>query len=205
MNWNDYFEKNRGRPLRPLFLRALETLAATKIAKAHGANEIMAVELGCGAGIETAHLLSQGWKVFAVDGEPTALDSLKSTLSPDILKNLNFEGRPFEELGEIVNADFVFSYHALPFCREDRLFGLLKKIAAAVRTDGVFAGTFFGPKDQWVLEKKASGLTMTEITAAFAGFTVLHQNEIDELAPTALQGMKHWHVFEVILRLSRST
>src|SRR5688572_4868699 len=60
--WDAYTEKNRTRPLRSLFSRALAVSAAPG----------SALDLGCGSGQESAELCRRGWQVTAIDGEATA-------------------------------------------------------------------------------------------------------------------------------------
>jgi tellurite methyltransferase len=70
MSWAQYFEKNKGRPLRPFYIKAIE------YAKVFESTHPTAIDFGCGAGIETLDLLKRGWKVVAIDGEVESIQTV---------------------------------------------------------------------------------------------------------------------------------
>ena len=43
MSWEQYFEKNKGRPVRSLYLQAIELVSASE------SEELTAIDIGCGA------------------------------------------------------------------------------------------------------------------------------------------------------------
>jgi trans-aconitate methyltransferase len=67
-NWDEYYKKIQGRAPRQLLLDALEKFPL-------GAS-LQAIDLGSGDGTETVVLLSRGWHVLAIDGEPAGIQRL---------------------------------------------------------------------------------------------------------------------------------
>ena len=65
-DFSAYNRDQRGRPVRPLARRAVEEVPATEHAAAP-----VAVELGCGAGIEARFLAESGFEVHAIDADPS--------------------------------------------------------------------------------------------------------------------------------------
>lgn len=192
MSWEKYFEKCKGRPVRPLYAKAIELVPDFK------SGHRTAVDLGCGAGIETADLLRRGWNVIAIDREPTSISIVLELAGLQSNQNLKTICSSFEELREIPVAEFIYSYHSLPFCHAndiDRLWGLIRD---AVKPNGIFAGSFFGLNDEWVKSGHATGVSTESLNQYLSSFDVLHYEEVDKMGSTALIGPKHWHFIDII-------
>lgn len=188
--WDDYYKKQAGRPVRPLFTRALEYLPESGIA----------IDLGCGSGAETAALARRGWTVHAIDSAPASIEATRALVGDDS-RLVNFRQVSFEELSELPTADLVYSFHSLPFCRADRFLDVLTMVRDAVTPGGVLAISLFGPNDDWVRARKVSGIAKSDLLESLKDFEILHFAEQDAVGPTALEGPKHWHTFEPIARL----
>ena len=65
-NWGDYYRVTSGRPPRELLRQTL-----LRFPRSDGSPRL-AIDLGCGAGIETMALLEQGWHVLAIDQQQEA-------------------------------------------------------------------------------------------------------------------------------------
>ena len=109
MSWEQYFEKNKGRTVRPLYSKAIALVSDIKV------GHRTAIDLGCGAGIETTDLLRRGWNVIAIDREPASLSAVVELAR--ILPNQKLKTicSSFEDLSEVPDAEFIYSYHSLPF------------------------------------------------------------------------------------------
>src|SRR4051812_15704215 len=85
--WAEFANLTKDRPHWPLVERA-----AGMVGRAGDA-----LDLGCGAGRDTRFLLSQGWRVTAVDREPTGLAML-AELGDERLRTVQsaIEDFPFE-------------------------------------------------------------------------------------------------------------
>src|SRR3982750_3460898 len=70
-HWAEYNDSQRGREVRPL--------CAELIALAGDGAGRAAVDLGCGAGIETRALLRAGWRVHATDSAPGTRERVVAT------------------------------------------------------------------------------------------------------------------------------
>jgi len=67
--WSEYYKVTSARQPRDLLV---ETLA--KFGNSAG----FAIDLGCGAGIETVALLGRGWRALAIDNQPEALTQTRA-------------------------------------------------------------------------------------------------------------------------------
>lgn len=118
--WTDYYQAVSRRPPRELYR---QTVARFKPAATASR---LAIDLGCGPGIEAHDLLSQGWKVLAIDKETAAIEQLVSRVTPEYRERLLTEVVSFEHV-ELPAADFVWAGLSLPFCPPDVFPTLWKK------------------------------------------------------------------------------
>lgn len=189
LSWEMYYEKNRGRPLRPLFVQAIQFVDSSAS---------RAVDLGCGVGTEVADLLQRGFEVHAVDQEPKSIELVKlnSLNSPKLHTHLS----SLETWKAWPTVDFLFAYHSFPFCDSKNFISVIEKAFSSLSSNGILAVSFFGPEDQWVVENKVVGISESEIKKLLSNFQIIHFEEIKKVGPTALQGDKMWNVIEVIAR-----
>ena len=155
-----------------------------------------ALDLGCGAGRDTRYLLAHGWRVTAVDSEPEAIAML-ADLPQEKLRAVRSSFEEFDYGSE--QYDLVSAQFSLPFISSRRFGEVLGRIKRSIKSDGVFAGNFFGVNDAWnTPENDMTFLTREEVDKALDGLKVMEVEEEERAAPTALGAMKHWHVFFVI-------
>lgn len=190
MSWENYYEKNKGRPLRTLYCQAIQFLSPS--AK-------RAVDLGCGIGTEVFDLLQRGFEVHAVDQELKAIE-LVSKSAPVKSGRLHTYVSSLENWTAWPKVDFLFAYHSFPFCESKSFTSVIEKAFSSVKANGILAVSFFGPEDQWVKENKVVGVSEDEVKNLLSNFQVIHFEEIQKIGPTALQGDKMWNVIEVIAR-----
>ncbi|RYZ84796.1 MAG: methyltransferase domain-containing protein, partial [Proteobacteria bacterium] len=183
MSWNEYFEKNNGRSVRPLYIEGLEQTKSSVASR-------VAVDFGCGQGIETRDLLSRGWNVIAIDQDPAAISATLALAELELHSNLVTICRAFEEIKTLPACDFLFAYHSLPFCRAQILDDVWHVISSSLNPGGIFAGSFFGQHDEWVQNGRATGTTVEQLATYFIDYEVIQQNEVDRVGPTSLQGPK---------------
>ncbi|MGX6602953.1 class I SAM-dependent methyltransferase [Micromonosporaceae bacterium Da 78-11] len=187
-HWAAYNARQPGRPVRELCRRAMDLAGP-------GAGRT-AIDLGCGAGVETRALLDAGWRVLAVDGEPGTPARLLRTIGGRH-DRLTVRTGHFAEVADLPTADLIYAGYALPYQNRDSFDRLWTLIRAAQR--GVLAVNLFGERDAWAGEPSMTFLTSAEVRARTAGLSVEHWHEEDEVGP-AFSGPKHWHVFDLVVR-----
>lgn len=190
MSWKKYYEKNKGRPLRSLYVQAVRYLDSSAQ---------RAADLGCGVGTEVFDLLQRDFEVHAVDQEAESIELVAAlSNSPKLITHLS----ALENWNAWPSVDFLFAYHSFPFCPSQSFDSVVEKAFSSVKTNGVLAVSFFGLEDDWVKENKAVGISSESVKNALREFEILHFEEIKRVGPTALQGDKMWNVIEVIAKRS---
>lgn len=189
MDWTGYYDAQAGRAVRSVVLRAL--------ALRDDAPPGMAVDIGCGEGTETRHLLASGWRVLAIDADAASEARVRAGLTPGQLARLTFRSARFEDIGELPAADLVYSTFALPFCDPAAFPALWSGIRAALKPGAWFAGELFGPHDSWSGRADMNFHDRAEVEALLAGLTVHTLDEDDRTGQSAF-GPRHWHVFHII-------
>ena len=184
--WSDYYEQNEGREPRE---RLLDVLGSYDRAG-------RAIDLGCGAGIDTLAMLARGWDVFATDEEPEAIDRLRARVPPDLRGRLATQVTPMEEV-ELPEADLLLASFSLFFCDPGRFPDVWRRIGVALADGGRFVGELLGDRDTWAPERDISWFTEAEARALFEGWSIERFDEEDEDGE-ACSGPKHWHVFHVV-------
>lgn len=191
MDWPAYYDAQAGRSARSVLVEALRLRGATP----PGA----AIDLGCGEGTETRHLLRSGWRVLAFDADPGAEDLVRQGLHPAELGRLAFRQARFEDLPGLPPADLVYAGFALPFCDPAAFPGLWAGIRAALKPGAWFAGELFGPHDDWAGRAGMNFHDRAEVELLLAGLEIHSLVEDDRPGQSAM-GPKHWHVFHIIAR-----
>jgi SAM-dependent methyltransferase len=172
---------------------------------------LLAVDLGCGSGRDTAELLRRGWRVLAIDSDAEGIERLlrRSDLDGDSASRLETQVASFADAAW-PDADLVSSSFALPFCPPGEFAALWQRILTSLRSGGRFSGQLFGDRDEWAFGRSssrpwASPTAMTfhsrdEVDELLRGLDVEHLEEVDADGTTAVGDRKHWHVFHLVAR-----
>lgn len=195
--WVRYYDAVAGRPPRDTLLRALAAIDA----EGGPASDALALDLGAGDGRDTVELLRRGYRVIAIDVEPRAFERLRAR--PDLLRPEALETviARFEEVA-IPSADLINASFSLPFCPPDRFPALWRRVVAALKPGGRFAGQLLGVRDDWARAGREE-VTAFEKDAALALLRDLVIERFDEEetdSATATGRPKHWHLYHVVAR-----
>lgn len=147
--WEAYYRANQDRPTSPLLRRAL---GPDLLPQGNG----YAIDLGCGAGLETALLLNARWNVLAIDKEPRAIERVEALVAGQSDGRLVAVVSRFEELEELPSAALVHAGLSLPFCAPGSFPGLRALIVAALEPGGIFVGHLFCDRHDWTLHSGMS-------------------------------------------------
>ena len=188
--WHEYFKAmaEKGR-LHPLFERLQPCLRPG----------MAALDLGCGIGHGTLHLLEQGLHVTSVDIHAEALerlmDRLPSGSSPVLLqsdlRDLEFESECF---------DVVVATNVLYFVSPEELLAFWPKLVGWIKPGGLFIGQFMGRNDSWSHREDYNWQTEETIRGLFSGFEILHLHDDEKESITVTGTPNHSHVFHVLAR-----
>ena len=189
-DWSEFYTAQAGRGVRPTFVAGLDAR--------EGLPPGRAIDLGCGDGVETRELLERGWRVLAIDVEEGVEDRVRSAIAEGSAgAQVEVWKRPFEALTGLPEADFVYAGFALPFCDASHFPYLWADIREALQVDGVFAGEFFGPDDDWFGREGMNFHDSAGVERMLAGLDVIQVVE-DNRDGLSFEGPKHWHVFHVV-------
>jgi tellurite methyltransferase len=188
--WRKFVEDTRGQPPWPRLVRAADLFD-------HPGD---ALDVGAGAGRDTAYLLSRGWRVTAVDSSPSAAAALRRLADRQQLHVVVSTIQDFEpSIYDLVNAQF-----SLPFIPLAQFHATLAGLQKAVRPGGVMAATFFGKNDEWnVPGTEQTFSSRADLDRMFSGWEIVELSEVEEDGHTADGTPKHWHVFHLIARHPR--
>lgn len=199
-SWTDYLSRTADTPPKQLLVRALELFGEDPIAVPK-----TAVDIGCGAGSDSEHLVSRGWKTLAIDKSPAAAIHLESRLGERFGNGLlTLQIESFEEC-DLPTASLIYAFNSLPFCSPEQFPALWKKIRHALSVNGRFVGTFFGDADSWSENQNWTFFTEPALRELFCGLTMEYFHVLDEYGPTAAGGYKRWNIFFVIAKKSAPT
>ncbi|KQX66596.1 trans-aconitate 2-methyltransferase [Angustibacter sp. Root456] len=191
-HWNRYNAKQARRAVRPLLVDALT--------HAGGGPGRVALDIGCGAGIETRWLLENGWTVHALDADQQSLDALNRTVAPaGTRERLRTSVVDLNDLPCLPTADLVYSGYALPFTDPAHFGAMWRRVREALAPGGVLAVNVFGDHDSWANSGTGTFLAEAQCLSLLDGLQILRFDVEDEDG-MAFSGPKHWHVFDIIAR-----
>lgn len=191
-SFSAYNEAQRGRPVRPLARRALESVLPRE-----GDALPIAIELGCGAGIEAQFLAENGFAVHAIDGDPSVGPHLAALAENHPVTPVIADLGSLEELPA---AELVLSCATLSFVAPEPFARLWSMVREALVPGGVLAVDLFGDRDDWA-GTEGTHPSRAEVDALLEGFEVLALDE-EERDGRSFTGPKHWHTIQLIARRS---
>lgn len=204
-DWATYYRRLHGRAVRPLLTRGLTEFDRLHPGSASDGPVGTAVDIGFGDGTETMALAQRGWRVHAVDPEPTAAQWLHSRmqaeLSPAQRQNITYETATLNN-ATLPRVDLVVGCASLPFIPPATFSEAWEVLLSRMNPSAVMAAHFFGVNDSWASGPGAvAGMsfhTEDQIRAMTQGLTV-HQMTSHEYDGHSGRGPKHWHIIDLIV------
>jgi tellurite methyltransferase len=191
-DWTGYYDEQGEREPHELLLQVLASFDRED-------RRGVAVDLGCGQGIETAELLRRGWEVVGIDATEEGIRRLRRRIPDSDTSRLRTVVSRMED-ADVPAADLIHASYSLPFCRPQVFPRLWSDIREAIRPGGRFAGELFGDHDTWASsEEDMSFFDIASARALFDGMEL--ESFVEEENDDQGWGeMKHWHVFHAIAR-----
>jgi SAM-dependent methyltransferase len=184
--WRKFMAATIGQPPWPELVRAADLFEAPG----------EALDVGAGAGRDTAYLLGRGWRVTALDSSPSAAEALERLAHPNLRVVVTAAQDFVPSAYDLVNAQF-----SLPFIPRDDFAATVVRLRDSVRGAGVIAATFFGKHDEWnVPDNNMTFSTQEEVERMFSGLDLIELTEVEKDGNTADGAPKHWHVFHLTAR-----
>ena len=191
--WRRYYETTGARPPRRALVFALDRFDAERPASKR------AVDLGCGNGRDTVAMLARGWRVLAIDAEPTAIAGLRARRGLPGRARLETRVARFEETRwgacSLVNSGF-----ALPLAPPAGFAAMWPRLVASLTPGGRLSCQLFGDRDGWVGDRSITFHTRAEVEALLTPFEVelFDEEETDSVTPRG--SLRHWHLFHIVAR-----
>jgi SAM-dependent methyltransferase len=200
VEWSGYHAATKDRPASESLLGALRRFERRPATRTRPR---FAIDLGCGSGRDTRELLRRGWRVLAIDAEPSALVALLEGVGPEKLHDLTLRCARFEALERLPRCHLVNAALALPFCPPSDFERVWHLIAAALREGARFAGHFLGDADPWARNPSITSHSVGAVRALLSvghGFRIERLDESRSVGPSFRSGTKRWHLISVVAR-----
>jgi tellurite methyltransferase len=184
-----------------LLTDALPTIEAQlRLAATH--EPLLAVDLGCGIGQETAELLSRGWQVLAIDFSAEAIAALLGrSQSKEYADRLEARVESFAD-SSWNNTNLVIAFATLPYGPPDSFDDVWKRITASVLPGGYFVGNLFG-SDHIVDATHMVRHSKEQVKSMLSRFEIVKLDEIKRPVDSAEDSEGepvYYHYFEIIAR-----
>jgi SAM-dependent methyltransferase len=192
--WNTYNATQVGRAPRPFVQEVLGRLTA-------GGGRL-ALDLGCGAGMDTRALWQAGWRVWALDvadETPRLVAATFGVSSPEDLPRGVSVIVGSLEATDLPQADLVHASFSLPFVARDEFGDVWARVLGCLRPGGLLAVSLFGVDDSWAARDDVTVHRRAEVDALLAELDVESLDEVHRDGE-AFEGPKHWHIYFLVAR-----
>ena len=178
--------------------REPRTLVQTLLHHAGDGRDRLAVDLGFGSGVETEELLRRGWRVCAIDGDPTAAELLTRRLSTEQAARLTVLTSDFSDIDALPEVSLVHAAWALPYAGSafPRLWEVLM---SALAPGGWIGCELFGDRDTMAGHPRVTAHSEAEARRLLEPLSVVEFDTIEQDG-MSYGGPQHWHVHSVVAR-----
>ncbi len=198
--WEKYYQVNKNKSARPLIVESLDYVLQSQKNHLNSVTKLTALDLGTGTGNEVIYLLNQGFHVTGVDILNDSKEIIYQQINEHQKTSFVFINSDFAKFDFLSKYDLVWSYLSLPFCNKNDFLKVVQNSIESVNDNGVFAGSFFGEMDEWVLNNKVNGLSKSQLESLFSDMIICHLIEKKEIRKSVMQNDKQWHYFEIIAK-----
>ena len=160
-----------------------------------------ALDIGSGTGCDSVYLLENGFCVKALDQDINAIEILKNKIRNLYQNKVTYEHTLIQNYDIGVNTyDLINASFSLPFCNKSDFVNIWKNIYKGLKSNGIFSGQVFGVNDDWSNISDMSFVTNEEVDDLLIGYNPEYYIEIDEDGKIADGTIKHWHLFNLVIR-----
>lgn len=195
---NQYYDATTNSEVRSDLLYAITLVNEPKIA----------IDCGCGAGADIEYLLANNFFVYGFDIEEESIARCKKRFENNhnvALSQASFSSYAYPQASLIVADASLF------FCPKTDFVAVWNSINNALSSDGIFFGSFLGPKDTMATQDYDGSafwsdilvLTETEIKALFKSYQICRFTEHKSSAQTPDGKAHSWHIFSVVVKKIR--
>ncbi|NJL49829.1 MAG: class I SAM-dependent methyltransferase [Leptolyngbyaceae cyanobacterium SM2_5_2] len=186
------YQAVEGQSARPTLLKALECYGQDLAPLPK-----LAVDLGCGDGCDTVELLSQGWRVLAIDGAPETIQRLRQRSDID-RTYLETRVQGLEDLTLPPGVSLINASFCLPFCPPAHFPDLWEEIVTALAAGGRFCGQLFGHQDTLAILQDVTLHTRQQVEDLLQPFKIELLDEESHPNNTAPGEKRHWYLFNIV-------
>ena len=136
-----------------------------------GLENPLAIDLGCGNGVDTRGLFWDGWRVLAIDSSPLGINILntRKDITAAQREKLTTQCVSFEKM-RLSPSYFINAQFSLSFCAPGHFGNVWNKIVTSLQSRGIFFGDFLGNKDSWSVNKKMTFHSREQVELLFKDF-----------------------------------
>lgn len=195
-DWNYYYEKRLTNPISKPLKLALNLFASEKKYMTKSA-----IDLGCGSGTDTIHLLREHWSVLAIDNEPKAIAYInQATSNLAFSSQLTTKQSSFENIAMLPISSLINACYSLHLLSPAYFYSFWNIIKASLVNGGRISGILLGKNDAWYKFRPMTFLSRSECLDLFTGFEIEKFDEIERDQPLINGTLKHWHIYSIVAK-----
>lgn len=164
-----------------------------------GISKGKALDIGCGAGIDSKYLAENRFQVEAVDSDNISIEQTKKLCSnlPVIIIKKDVADYDIVPL----SYQLIIAWNILPFLIKEKSYNLLIKIQEGLVKDGIFVFSVLGREDDWAkTHPEMSFWTIEELKSLLTKMDFIKILEEKQKKAGATGEIKFWHLIQGIIQ-----